>query len=91
MSMTVRILSAKYNVQGPEILGALRVDNLGEINNHVLFTSSNRNGQWRIHDFARGGSPPTERDNRMIVSLVEVGECDELRQGDVLTSTRRRA
>lgn len=87
MSMTVTILSAKYNGNGPEILGSLSFDKLGELTDQVLFVSANRIGQWKVHDFGRGGSPPGASDNKMLVSMVEVGECNALHEGEILTPT----
>ncbi len=91
MSMTVKILSAKYNGNSPEILGSLSFDKLGELTDQVLFVATNRIGQWKVHDFGRGGCPPGASDNKMLVSMVEVGECDALHEGETLRPTHGRA
>lgn len=89
MTMTVKILSANYNGNGPEIFGSVSFDNFRELTDQALFVSTNRNGKWKVHDFGRGGSPPGAGENKMLVSLVEVGECDPLREGEILTVTQR--
>ncbi len=88
MGIIVEILSVKYKSTGPEIIGSLSFDNLGELTDEVLFASASRNGQWKVHDFGRGGPPPRAGKNKMLVSMVEVGRCDPLREGDMLAPAR---
>ena len=90
MSMTVKVLSAKYNGNGPEILGSLSLDKLGELTEQVLFGTAGKIGQWKVHNFGRGGSPPGASDNKMLVSMVEVGQCDALREGEILRPIHRK-
>lgn len=84
MTMNLKVLTADYGANPPEILASLCCDQLAEITDRVTFASETKNGAWKLHDFGRGTPPPSGGPFKTLVSLIETGPCDNLQEGDEL-------
>jgi hypothetical protein len=84
--MSMKVGSADYDCERPEILGVLHVDDVRELRQAEVFETANKTGRWKFGELGRGGLP-----TRMLVSIVELGECQPLEEGDVLTPVRDHA
>lgn len=88
MKVWVRIDYLDYQISPPAIFGVLRCENWWrDATDGTVFTSPNRTGTWKIHDYMRGGPPPAATgEQKMGVVLKEIGVCDPLQVGDELAA-----
>ena len=83
--MKIRILDTNYDVEPRQILGSISSEDFQQVEDEITFCAGGTVGIWKIHDFSRS-APLSDDSSRILLALVEVGECEKLTIGSELTS-----
>ena len=91
-SLTVKIGYLNYKKLPPNIVGGLIYKDILDLTDNTVFFSHSKKGKWKVESFGRGGAPdPNKAENAQLITMIEIGECQQLEVNDELHEVKQQS